>query len=69
MRRSATDRFNSSEAAPEWDASAFKSGHAARMAGRPQKGAQYEYIVGDWAKKLWIAGWCDADQTLLDEVT
>ncbi len=55
------DRFNTNEDAQEWDSTAWRDGHCARMAEKPMTcPAKYT----GWLKKSWNAGWADADASI-----
>lgn len=71
MDRSATDRFNSDEDAPEFHPEAFNEGREAHRLGyRMNDNAANPYV--DYPPNHWMlvsfnAGWCDADQQKLSE--
>jgi hypothetical protein len=61
------DRFSSREDAPAWHPELFAQGQQARGEGRPLHGPDTPSAdaVGDYCRRSWLAGWCDADMALL----
>lgn len=61
------DRFNSTEDAPEWAKGAFDDGYLARLMNCSRSECPSPDVIGQWSSRSWMAGWFDADMTLLAE--